>query len=70
MVAIHFTGLPNELREIIGSLKMHTKQSIAAARGLVPPKKKKILKMLIDRVRSGQKQSRSNQEKLNLVTSL
>ena len=39
VVAIHFTGLENELREIIGSLKMHTKRSSAAARGLVLPKK-------------------------------
>ena len=45
VVVIHFTGLPNELREIIGSLKMHTKRSSAVARGLVPPKKwkKKIV---------------------------
>ena len=48
---IQFTCLPNELHEIIGSLKMQTKQSSsAAALGFVPPK--------------------SNQEKLNVVTSL
>ena len=41
VVAIHFTGLPNELREIIGSLKMRTEQSSAAARRLVPPKNMK-----------------------------
>ena len=39
VVPIHFTGLPNELREIIGSLKMRAKRSNAAARGLVSPKK-------------------------------
>ena len=39
VVPIHFTGLPNELREIIGSLKMRAKRSNAAARGLVPLKK-------------------------------
>ena len=44
VVAIHFTGLPSELREIIGLLKMHTKRSSAAARGLALPKKwKKIV---------------------------
>ena len=42
LVPIHFTGLPNELREIIGSLQMLTKRSNAATPVLVPPKTMKI----------------------------
>ena len=58
VVPIHFTGLPSELRRIIGSLKMRAKRSNAAARGLVLPKnenekKWSYDKMLIDWVRSG-----------------
>ena len=41
VVPIHFTGLPNELREIIGSLKMYTKQSSAAVSVLVAHTHKK-----------------------------
>ena len=45
VVPIHFTGLPNELREIVGSLKMSTKRSNAATR--VSTKKTENKKILV-----------------------